>query len=85
MSNFDKVRLELTDILDEDPDDMDLLSSTILTLLNIMHEAGDGNISCQYGWNTIGIDVTKNRVSVVDIEASKELISLKLEVTSNDV
>lgn len=85
MSNFDKVRLEFTDILNEDYEDMDLLSTTLLTLLNIMHEAGDGNISCQYGWNTIGIDVTKDRVSVVDIEAGKELISLKLEVTNNEV
>lgn len=85
MNNEEKVRTIFTEILNEDPDDMDILSSAVLTILNIMNEAGDGNISSQYGWNTIGIDVTNDQVSVVDIEAGKQLIALKLEVTDNEI
>lgn len=80
MNNEEKVRTIFTEILNEDPDDMDILSSAVLTILNIMHEAGDANISSQYGWNTVGIDVTHDQVSVVDLEAGKQLIALKLEV-----
>lgn len=85
MNNEEKVRTIFTEILNEDPDDMDILSSAILTILNIMNEAGDANISSQYGWNTIGIDVTKDQVSVIDLEAGKQLIALKLEVTDDEV
>lgn len=80
MNNEERVRTTFTEILNEDYDDMDLLSTTVLTILNIMNEARNTNISCQYGWNTIGIDVTKDTVTVVDLEANKSLITLKLEV-----
>lgn len=80
MNNEEKVRIILSEIQEEDERDMDMLSNAVLTILNAMRDAEDGNISCSYGWNTIGINVTKDRMSVVDIEAGEELIVFRLEV-----
>jgi hypothetical protein len=75
MNNFDKSWRALAGIDNHD------LPPAILTILNYVRDAGDGNIS--HSWGNIGIDVTKYGISIVDIEAGKELISLRLEVNEN--
>ena len=75
MNNFDKSWRALASIDDHD------LPPAILTILNYVRDAGDGNIS--HSWGNIGIDVTKRGISIVDIEAGKELIGLRLEVNEN--